>query len=103
MRVILKVAIPVAKGNQALTDGTLGRVMQKMHEAFKLEASYNCLVGGKRGGYYVFDMADPSQIPVICEPLFQELEAEVEIIPVMIPDDLMKGITAAGQARQGTP
>ena len=36
----------------------------------------------------VFDMADPTQIPQIAEPLFLNLEAAVEFVPVMNADDL---------------
>lgn len=102
MRMMLKVSIPVAKGNQAITDGTLARVLQNMMGTIKPEAAYSFAVDGKRGGVYVFDLSDPSQIPAIAEPLFQELDAAVEFVPVMNMDDLMKGLTAAGQAVQGT-
>jgi hypothetical protein len=101
MRMMLKVPSPVAKGNQAITDGTLARVMQNMIATIKPEAAYAVPVDGKRGGIYVFDLADPSLIPAISEPLFQELDAAVEFIPVMNMDDLMKGLAAAGQAAQG--
>jgi hypothetical protein len=101
MRMMLKVSIPVAKGNQAVADGTLARVLQSVLGAIKPEAAYSFVVDGKRGGIYVFDLTDPSQIPTIAEPLFQELDAAVEFIPVMNTDDLMKGLAAAGQAAQG--
>ena len=37
-------------------------------------------------------MDDPTQIPVIAEPLFQQLESTVEFIPVMNADDLRRGL-----------
>ena len=40
----------------------------------------------------VFDMADSAQIPVIAEPLFMNLDAAVEFIPVMNADDLKAAI-----------
>lgn len=44
----------------------------------------------------VFDLrGDPAQIPVIAEPLFRELEAEVEFVPVMTPDELAWCLTMA--------
>jgi hypothetical protein len=39
---------------------------------------------------YVADLKDPSDIPVIAEPLFQLYNAAVEFIPVMNFDDLNK-------------
>lgn len=44
----------------------------------------------------VFDMADPSDLVPFCEPFFQELNADVEIIPVMAPDDLQRGLGKLG-------
>ena len=44
----------------------------------------------------VFDMADPSDLVPFCEPFFQELNADVEIIPVMAPDDLQRGLAKLG-------
>ncbi len=40
----------------------------------------------------VFDMADPSQIPQIAEPLFLNVDAAVEFVPVMNADDLRKAL-----------
>jgi hypothetical protein len=39
-----------------------------------------------------FDLAEPSQIVEVVEPLFSNLNATTEIIPVMNRDDLRKGI-----------
>jgi hypothetical protein len=44
-----------------------------------------------------FDLADPSQIVEVAEPLFSNLNAAVEIVPVMSADDLRKGIAKASQ------
>lgn len=40
-----------------------------------------------------FDLADPSQIIEVVEPLFLNLNATVELIPVMNADDLRKGLS----------
>jgi hypothetical protein len=39
-----------------------------------------------------FDLKDPSQIPVIAEPFFMGLEAEVEMAPAMNAQDLEAGL-----------
>ncbi len=67
----------------------------------KPEAAYFFSDNGRRGGFMVFDMTDASQIPMITEPLFQELEAEVEFYPIMNQEDLTKGLTELAQAAQG--
>ena len=39
-----------------------------------------------------FDLADPSQIVEVVEPLFLNLNAATELVPVMNVDDLRKGL-----------
>ena len=63
MRTLLKVSVPVVRGNQAITDGTLARVLQDVLGKIRPEAVYFTTVDGKRGGFIVFDLTDPSQIP----------------------------------------
>jgi hypothetical protein len=43
-------------------------------------------------------MKDSSEIPVIAEPLFIGLGAQLELVPVMNPDDLRKGLKTAMEA-----
>ena len=92
MRMMLKFKIPVEKGNMAFKDGTLASTIQSVMEALKPEAAYFCPTEGKRSGLMVFDMTDSAQIPKIAEPLFSNLHAEIEIVPVMNADDLKKGL-----------
>ena len=101
MRMLLTVSIPVAKGNAAITDGSLARVLEAAMGKLKPEAAYFATIAGKRGGFMVFDLTDLSQIPAIAEPFFQELEAEVTFAPVMTAEDLQKGLASAGQAGRG--
>ena len=49
----------------------------------KPEAAYFSTMDGKRGGMMFFDLADASQIVEIVEPLFSNLNAAVDILPVM--------------------
>ncbi|HUY98990.1 MAG TPA: hypothetical protein VMU89_01475 [Thermomicrobiaceae bacterium] len=97
MRMLLRVTIPVEKGNQAVQDGTLQRVLEGAMNKIRPEAAYFSTMGtGKRASFFVFDMADPSQIPAITEPILQGLDAEVEFCPVMNLDDLMRGLQGLG-------
>jgi hypothetical protein len=52
---------------------------------------------GRRGGMLFFDLAEPSQVVETVEPFFLNLNAAVELIPVMNGDDLRKGLAKASQ------
>jgi len=41
-------------------------------------------------------LRDPSELPPISEPLFNNLGATVEMFPVMDRDDLQKGLQQVG-------
>jgi hypothetical protein len=96
MRMMLKFTLPVEKGNQAFKDGSLGKTLESLTKKLKPEAAYFGPSNGKRSGMMFFDLAEPSQIVKIAEPLFSNLNAEVEIVPVMNGDDLRKGLAKAG-------
>jgi hypothetical protein len=96
MRVMAKIAIPVESGSQAVQDGSVGKIMQSAAERWKPEAMYFAAPEGRRTAFIVFDMPDPSDLVPFCEPFFQELNADVEIIPVMAPDDLQRGLAKLG-------
>jgi len=95
MRTMMKVQMDVDASNAAIKDGRLGKVIAAAMERWKPEAAYFTAVDGCRGGYLVFDLKDPSDIPAICEPFFLELNAKIELMPVMTPDDVQKGIEKA--------
>ena len=97
MRMMLKFTLPVEKGNAAINDGSLGRTMESIISKLKPEAAYFTPMDGKRGGVIFFDLADPSQIPEVVEPLFMNLNAATELTPVMNADDLRKGLGKVAQ------
>jgi hypothetical protein len=88
MRMMLRWTVPVEKGNETIRDGSLAATMQSLLEDLKPEAAYFWPENGERAGMMVFDMADTTQIPQIAEPLFMNLDAAVEFLPVMNADDL---------------
>ena len=63
----------------------------------KPEAAYFGPSDGKRSGMMFFDLAEPSQIVEFVEPLVSNLNAAVELVPVMNGDDLRKGLAKATQ------
>jgi len=94
MRMMIRWSVPVEAGNDAIEDGTITEVIQSMIETLKPEAAYFMAEGGDRAGIMVFDMTDPAQIPQIAEPLFMNLDAAVEFIPVMNAEDLERALDA---------
>jgi hypothetical protein len=95
MRMMLTVQMPVDAANAAIKDGRLGKVLEAAMERLKPEAAYFTTIQGDRGGIFVFDLRDPSDIPSICEPFFSELEASVELSPVMNIESLRTGLAKA--------
>ncbi len=99
MRMLLRATFPVEASNAAINDGTLPKTIETMFERLKPEAAYFFAQDGKRGGIFVFDMQDPSDIPSIAEPLFMRMNASVELYPVMNRDDLRAGLEKAAKNR----
>ncbi len=96
MRIMAKVEIPVESGNQGIKGGVLPKVIQQFAERWKPEAMYFTTFGGLRTAFFVFDMPDSSAIPIVAEPFFMELNANVQFAPVMNGDDLQKGLSEVG-------
>jgi hypothetical protein len=88
--------MPVESGNRAVRDGTVGTLMQRSAERWKPEAMYFTTFDGRRTAYLVFDLPDASDIPPFAEPFFTQLDAEVELAPVMNVEDLQRGLSQLG-------
>lgn len=88
--------MPVESGNRTVKDGSIGTIMQGAAERWKPEAMYFTTFDGQRTAYIVLDLPDSSDIVPFAEPFFQELDANVQIAPVMNGDDLGKGLTKLG-------
>jgi hypothetical protein len=61
---------PLEPFNTWVKNGTAGQEIQQILEEIKPEAIYFSERGGKRGGIMIVDVADPSKVPSIAEPLF---------------------------------
>jgi len=85
-------------GNAALKDPKFGDKMMGLLKEMKAEAAYFGTINGHRGGYIVVNMDDASQMVAMAEPLFYGFKAKVEYMPVMLPQDLAKGMPAAARA-----
>jgi len=94
MRTMLRINMPVEKGNEAIRAGALEQTFQATMEALKPEAAYFYPdpESGTRTALFIFDLQESSQIPPILEPLFQQLGASVRLTPVMNAEDLQRGL-----------
>ena len=99
MRMLLKYEFGLEAANEAIRTGKIAEINQALAERTQPEAVYSSTENGKRTGYVFFDLSDTAQIPVIAEPLFQQVNATVEFIPVMNVDDLQRGLTTLGETR----
>lgn len=93
MRVMIKFAFPVDAGNSAIRAGKLEKVFQQIQSELKPEAAYFFPESGERAGLFVVEMNDSSQVADIAERFFFGLNARIEMVPVMTPEDLQKGLS----------
>ncbi len=93
MRIMVKFSFPVEAGNAAVRSGKLEKVFQQLLEDLKPEACYFYPENGERGGFFVVNMEDSSQIADIAERFFFGLNAKIELTPVMNGEDLQKGLS----------
>ncbi len=96
MRTLLKVSIPVEKGNEAARSGALPSTIQALMETLRPEAAYFYPENGARAALFVFDMEGSWQLPPTLEPLFLNLDAGVTLTPVMNAEELARGLSEAG-------
>lgn len=98
MRTLLKVSIPIAEGNAAVAEGTLGTTLSSILADLKPEAAYFAEENGARTAFLVVNLADSSQIPGVAEPFFLAFNAKVEFHPAMNLEDLKNAMPAIESA-----
>lgn len=94
MRFLLKANMPVEYGN----DPRLAQKVQQVLADIKPEAAYFCAEKGQRTAYLFVNLEGAHKIPTVAEPLFHAFRANIDLIPVMTPEDLQRAapdITAA--------
>ncbi len=100
MRFMVKVELPVETGNAAAKDGSLPKTIESILGDVKPEAAYFTVWNGKRTAFIFLDIQDPSDLPAVAEPWFLAFNANVDITPAMVPEDLQKAGPAIGEAVQ---
>jgi len=91
---MLRWTVPADKGNEMVSDGSMGTIIESLMEQLQPEAAYFLAEGGDRAGMMFFDMKESADIPGIAEVLFQGAEAAVEFVPVMNAEDLKKALSS---------
>ena len=97
MRFMLIVRMSTEMANATVREGRVGDLLQRTMEQLQPEAAYFGPLDGSRTAFLVVNLDDPSKIPAISEPFFQELGARIDFIPVMTPEDLTRGLAALPQ------
>jgi hypothetical protein len=97
MRMLLKMQMDAEAGSRAIKDGSFGPMLERVMQQIKPEAAYFTAIDGRRTGLIFFDLQDPSDIPAIAEPFFMTVGASIEILPVMTPEEVQKGLEEAAK------
>ncbi len=90
MRVMVKITIPVEKGNAVIKAGKMSETIQSLLSEMNAEAVYLTLECGQRALYIFMNVQDSWELPQINEPWFLALNASIEIQPVVVLEDLVK-------------
>lgn len=90
MRVMVKITIPVDKGNEVTKAGKMSETIQSLLAGLNTEAVYLTLENGQRALYLFMNVQEAWELPEINEPWFLALNASIEIQPVVVPEDLAK-------------
>src|SRR4051794_35703791 len=91
MRMMVKIHIPTQDGSDAIQHGSMERIISENLFAMNPECSYFYLEDGLRTVLAVFDMQATSDMVPLFEPAMMELNAEVQLLPVMTLEDLKIG------------
>ena len=88
MRILMIVRFSHKAFNAAVRDKSAGKKTKAILDAMKPEAVYFMEMNGRRTAVILVELAKPSMIPALAEPWFLNFDADVEIHPVMSPEEL---------------
>ena len=90
MKMLLTVEFPPEPFNSLVRSGKVGEILGRILETIKPETAYFTEQGGKRGGMFVVNVQNPSDVAVFAEPFFLKLNANCKFRILMNPEDLQK-------------
>ncbi len=98
MKMLLTVEFPLEPFNSLVRSGKAGETIGSILETIKPETAYFTEQDGKRGGIFVIDVQNPSDVPAFSEPFFLKFNASCRFRILMSPEDLQKaGLEALGK------
>jgi hypothetical protein len=90
MRFIIRVRLPIEAGNIALKDPEFGEKINRILKEINTEAAYFTSIDGQRGVYIITSFDDASIMADIAEKFHYWGNADVDFIPVMNIEDILK-------------
>ncbi|MHC8338746.1 panthothenate synthetase [Pseudomonas sp. HLT2-19-2] len=90
MKMLLMVECPNEPFNSLVKAGNVGEVIERILVSIKPEAAYFTEQDGMRGGIFLVDVKDPSDIPAFAEPFFLNFNANCKFRIVLSAQDLQK-------------
>ena len=97
MRMLLKAVLDTEAANEVFRSGAAAEALDRIQQALKPEVLYGFIEDGERAFFAVFDLADPSEIPLISEPLYQRANVKITLTPCMTLEEAKKGVEEAAR------
>ena len=88
MKMLLNVKFPIEPFNTFVRDGTIGQMIDRVLDSIKPEVAYFTEQDGSRGGIFLIDVENASDIPKFAEPFFLIFQASCKFRIAMSPKDL---------------
>jgi hypothetical protein len=98
MKMLLTVEFPIEPFNSLVKSGKAGEIIGHILETIKPETAYFTEQDGKRGGFFVVDVKNPSDVPFFAEPFFLKFQASCKFRILMSPAELqLAGLEGLGK------
>ena len=93
MRFLVRIQPTVEGGNKLIKDPKGLKKLEDYYKKINGQAAYFFEQDGLRTFEFIVDMPSVDKIPEIAEPMFLEYNASVQIHPVMVFEDVKKGLS----------
>jgi hypothetical protein len=97
MRMLLKAVLDTEAANEVFRSGAAAEALDRIQQALQPDVLYGFIEDGERAFFAVFDLADPSEIPLISEPLYQRANVKITLTPCMTLEEAKKGVEEAAR------